>query len=555
MTKRFFNQLIVILFFTNSLFSASITWTGLGTSGVWEDPDNWDLERVPEFDDRVFIDGPFTVTYASNITLKYLELDHDAYLTIAAGYTLTVIGSGNDGVSLEDNGSNTTLIVKGTLIVSDHGQDGIDVNDNAYMQVDATGSVYISNSVSDGMELNGDVTNFGYISITNSTSVGLNAKGTIDRFLMNHGTIEISGAPVCFDGSNWWHIFNYGTIKLYDATSWILDEGTNLKNYGIFEGEGYTQNGNFNDLIFFPGSFLKPGIDGVGKITMEESLELINANLEIEINGANDYDQIEIDTGVITDGELEITGTNLILIGDYIPQPGDEFMIFELTNPFPIIGHFAGLPEGSTLVFNGVSMTISYTGGASGNALTLEFQAPLPVELIEFNARPLDSKVQLNWTTASELNNDYFTIERSADGRNFIAIANIDGKGTTSEFSKYYHTDTEPLSGLSYYRLKQTDFDGGFSYSDIKTVEILKGESVKIYPTIVNNAVYIETDDAPDSDTTIIVSDMSGKVHKSFQNDAKASRMEFSLSDLTPGSYFIIVQGYSSIHTQKIIKQ
>ncbi len=554
MANRLFNQLIVILLFTNSAFSAAIHWTGLGASGVWEDPDNWDLHRVPEFDDRAFILGAYTVTYSSNITLRYLELDLDAQLTIAAGFTLTVTGSGNDGIYLDDNGENTTLIVKGTLIVYGNGQDGIDINDNTYVQVDASGSIFISDSASDGFELNGDLTNFGYISIANSAVIGLNAKGAIDRFVVNHGTIEISDSPVSLDGSNSYHFFNYGILKLYDASITLIDDGTNIDNYGIFQGDGIVENGNFNDLVFKPNSTLIPGTS-VGKLTFEEKLDIKYSNIEIEINGADDYDQIEVGTqSVHTNGELDITGSYLFLSGDYVPQPGDEFMFFKVVPALPIVGHFVGLPEGSTLVFNGVNMTVSYTGGANGNAMTLAFEAPLPVELIEFNARPLANEVQLNWATASETNNDYFTIERSTDGRSFEAIATVYGMGTITEISKYYHTDKNPLNGLSYYRLKQTDFDGQFSYSDIKTVEFKNDETVKVYPTLVEDMVTLETNGSLSGEITVIVRDLSGKDCKSFEIAEKSEKIELPLNDLNPGSYFIVIYDGNGSHTQKIIK-
>src|SRR5690606_16141183 len=89
---------------------------------------------------------------------------------------------------------------------------------------------------------------------------------------------------------------------------------------------------------------------------------------------------------------------------------------------------------------------------------------PLPVQLLDFNARAEDSEVHLTWTTLTEINNDYFTIERSADGKDWEELVAVPGSGNTNTVRRYSWDDRKPLLGRSYYRLKQTDFDGTFTY-------------------------------------------------------------------------------------------
>lgn len=96
--------------------------------------------------------------------------------------------------------------------------------------------------------------------------------------------------------------------------------------------------------------------------------------------------------------------------------------------------------------------------------------SPLPIELISFTAKLVNSEVELKWSTASEMNNDYFTIERATDVEHFEAILEEDGKGTTKELNHYKVIDASPLYGKSYYRLKQTDFDGQYSYSPVQVI-------------------------------------------------------------------------------------
>ena len=94
----------------------------------------------------------------------------------------------------------------------------------------------------------------------------------------------------------------------------------------------------------------------------------------------------------------------------------------------------------------------------------------LPIELLSFNAQLKNNVVELHWQTATETNNDYFVIERSVDGKVWEAIDTVKGAGTSLTLLNYLLVDENPLSGTSYYRLKQVDFDKNFSYSDIAVV-------------------------------------------------------------------------------------
>ncbi|MBL4655384.1 MAG: T9SS type A sorting domain-containing protein, partial [Bacteroidia bacterium] len=90
--------------------------------------------------------------------------------------------------------------------------------------------------------------------------------------------------------------------------------------------------------------------------------------------------------------------------------------------------------------------------------------SPLPIELLDFTVDVKNQYVILTWSTATEINNDYFTIERSVDGINYYEIAEVEGYGYSNVLQKYTAIDEDPFQGISYYRLKQTDFDGQFEY-------------------------------------------------------------------------------------------
>lgn len=123
---------------------------------------------------------------------------------------------------------------------------------------------------------------------------------------------------------------------------------------------------------------------------------------------------------------------------------------------------------------DGDAITFPAAGGAANNYFNDGCQPSvtiLPIELINFSAKAVDQKVRLDWTTASEINNDYFTIERAADAINFNEINNTDGAGNSTSINYYSMIDDSPLPGVSYYRLKQTDFNGAYSYSNIISVQ------------------------------------------------------------------------------------
>jgi len=143
------------------------------------------------------------------------------------------------------------------------------------------------------------------------------------------------------------------------------------------------------------------------------------------------------------------------------------------------------LSTGATIILNGaayqnITTAITfrlYGWGASGamgtfsvNSFTFNGMAPLPVELTFFDAGAKNKNAHLTWSTATELNNALFQIERSADGRSFETIGEVEGAGTSYETLHYAFTDEKPLPDWNYYRLKQVDFDGQFAYSPVRAV-------------------------------------------------------------------------------------
>lgn len=167
---------------------------------------------------------------------------------------------------------------------------------------------------------------------------------------------------------------------------------------------------------------------------------------------------------------------------------------------------------------------------------------PLPIELLKFNTIVNNnSKIESNWVTASEINNDYFTLERSIDAVDWEIVKDIDGAGNSSSLLNYNTIDENPFFGISYYRLKQTDFDGEYSYSQIKSVNIEKfaNSQIEIYPNPVNNYLTLSGDKTELSD--IIIYNLLGQdvTRVTTQISNTGSKLVIDLTELNTGMYFI----------------
>jgi type IX secretion system substrate protein len=183
--------------------------------------------------------------------------------------------------------------------------------------------------------------------------------------------------------------------------------------------------------------------------------------------------------------------------------------------------------------------------------------SPLPIELLSFTAEAQDNKqVLCKWVTVSEINNDYFTVERSLDGFNFEEVGIVAGAGNSTATLEYQFTDKDPYFGLSYYRLKQTDYDGSNNWSQIVPVTLREKTSggVSVYPNPSAGIYYINSDGAGYQIDRLQVYDLTGRIVV----DKQSVNSQFSTLDMTGfanGIYTITVYANDEKETVKIVKQ
>lgn len=176
-------------------------------------------------------------------------------------------------------------------------------------------------------------------------------------------------------------------------------------------------------------------------------------------------------------------------------------------------------------------------------------QSPLPISLSSFTAKPHDKMVELEWTTETETNNDFFTVERSKDCVEFEVIDVVKGAGNSSSRLYYSSTDENPFYGIDYYRLKQTDFDGGFKYHKIVAVKIDKAPaSLAIYPNPSDGHLKMEINGNSESVQFMEVFNSLGQ--RVYSKNGFESTID--LNGQPNGIYFMNVHLSDQVITQKL---
>ena len=193
------------------------------------------------------------------------------------------------------------------------------------------------------------------------------------------------------------------------------------------------------------------------------------------INGTLDADN-QLQFNIYSGGAVQISNDMIIKNSDNVDVDGSLEVGGDVS-----VGSSTTLSGSGTVIIDG-SCTDG-TGGFCSNG-------PLPVELLYFDAFADKNQIALHWSTASELNNDFFTLEKSQNGKDFGVIGMVKGQGTKTEISEYRYRDNSPSIGLSYYRLSQTDYDGtSESFPIISVVYEGRGNNLSISP----NPLYTQT--------------------------------------------------------------
>jgi len=204
-------------------------------------------------------------------------------------------------------------------------------------------------------------------------------------------------------------------------------------------------------------------------------------------------------------------------------------------------------------VFAVTNSSCGYYFGGRGDGFAVDssvFSTPLPIELTYFNAKLVNDIVELSWQTLSEINNDFFTIEKSIDARIFETVTTMNGAGNSNQLLNYATQDPNPFEGYSYYRLKQTDFDGQYSYSDVRPIYYSKNGKLgyAIFPNpSKGDALKIKllNNNQEKISLAVTIYDALGGIVKQFEIIDCIQDCDIDALELNPGLYTIKINNLS----------
>lgn len=475
-------------------------------------------------------------------------------IVVATSATINGHGIFNDGMgtSFQNNGGDVDIrksgtgahaftnsngavaITTGDLKIgkgasSEIGGDGI--NNSSGASFTNSGSIKIPKAgTMEGMGLHNDGAS---TTFNNSGSMEIEESGLNEPGILNSNGATFTNTNVLEIGTNGGNIGstgielgsdvnNAGTIIMENIGDALID-GTagifNLQANGTVQGEGSIASERFaiNGGAIAPGN--SPGIQ-----TFNGDEDFSLSIMEIEIDGistpGSDHDQ------VVVNGTATLGGTIEFLI-NYTPTNGDQVVILDASS---INGTFSGITGASGWFLN-------YDLPNPGE-VSLSFGAPLPVELIDFSAKEINQKVHLNWQTASETDNHGFEIERSADGKSWESIGFIKGAGNTVVEKHYHFIDRQPIYPKSYFRSRQIDFNGDYSFSETISVK-MKDLSLgfNVFPNPVVNELQVDLPGHLETYELQILS-MGGRVLKQIP-EVNNGFHKIEVEDLPSGTYLI----------------
>lgn len=229
---------------------------------------------------------------------------------------------------------------------------------------------------------------------------------------------------------------------------------------------------------------------------------------------------------------------------DYLPDSGSNGVIYSAA-------------YNSTVDYMIIGGDFTAHDGRGRNRVTLLLNTPLalPIKLQSFTGRAVGEKVELQWTTATESDNDYFTVERSTDARNWTVIGTVPGSGTTSTAKSYRLVDPFPVKGLQYYRLKQTDLNGRFTYFDRISVTLgtVNSKPLNIYPNPVGATLNLVINGDHAATSTVRIYDFSGRLVQTYPQ-LSGTQFNLNVATLRKGMYVVDVQSGNQHHKTNMVK-
>jgi len=335
------------------------------------------------------------------------------------------------------------------------------------------------------------------------------------------------------------------------SAGWMNDRPRFNGNDTYTPDYGYWHEAHIYGYITRNGDFT---VDGGGALNIYDTLRITQDLYSEQVINVHAGGILIVEGNYNADnGGVNTVGGTVVVLGDMLATGGADVDI--TGGDFYLVGDLTTTGEGEA--FNGSSTPpAGYFKDeddlmADADLYSFATGAPLPVEFVAVNVKKSGDHAIISWATASEVNNDFFSIERSSDGRYFESIGTLKGSGTTYELNTYGFTDTDPLVGESYYRVRQTDFDGENDVSWLVSLSNNDGfKNLEVFPNPASEMVNISL--PAEKNVSVKIIDGIGAVHKMLAFE-DVSIAKVSVEDLKRGHYLIIVESNNSRWQKRLL--
>ena len=457
---------------------------------------------------------------------------------------LTKYASNNDGQCLQITGAKVTLTNVLTNANGGSSRYGtITVNSNSNLTINGGGincNGDVSHGASGGIDVKGTNIN---VNVTNCSFIG-NYKNSAAQLG--------NGAALTITSANNTTIVNI-TNCLFDGCFVDNDNsggGTFFQTTGVLRVTSckITNSKTYQNSVKYGGVFYSTG----GSATFKKCLVTQNFNVggstygTMALNGAAAtltidscyFSQNRSDRGndlYTRAGTITATNTTIGSAANQTATYGGTILLTKCGTPTNQYSSGTFTNNGGTPPTFTDPVVQTYTG-------TCATVIALPIELLYFRPQQEEGLVKLKWATASEHNNDFFTIERSLDGIEFEIVSRLPGAGNSASQTNYTAVDRNPHLGVSYYRLKQTDYDGKFERTEWHSVVVrAEIDGLTIYPNPIENKIHILCESSLAKKEDLEIVDVTGKVifSKTLEMRYGDNMIEIDTPEIIPGIYIV----------------
>jgi len=528
-----------------------------------------DMSLILQDDSQADITGNFHIDtdFPAAANLGFARLNDNAIMTVSGDVEFTAAANGNSELEMNND---SELRLAGDF--TRNGGFGIlDGNDNSTVQFNgSTASQTFAQTSGTGSD------NFTYANVQMNNSFSTAPQVSLDGDVTLTGTLTLTDGIVS-SGANTLIVSSTSNTAItgHSAGSFIngnLRKGiaTNTDTYPLPVGTGNTA-ANYQLADFVNNSLAGVTALDVSVATITESGNNVDSNLV----PANVSDRGAAIVNIHSDAEWDINPVGTVSGGDYgirlyvaniaglgsasdndftvlkRPSGSTDYADWNMFYPSTSIPDFDD-PGRVYTSGNGYAERLGYTT-FSGFAIGETNDSPLPIELLDFTVELKDGTVLIQWRTVSEKDNEYFTLEKSADGVNYIEVQRTPGAGNSDEILAYQATDNQPYYGVSYYRLKQTDFDGAFEYFGPRVISnsnFSSNANYTFYPNPTDGIVVVKGE--LQLEGTYSVYDIRGQ---EVRNGNLQEHLTISVTDLPEGIYLIKIVTDLDEQIFKILKE